>query len=396
MATVHTWLLALLPMAMLGVVVALGLSWARRARAANGGTSGRRLGAWHLLMVAAAMMLAGAVLTAGIDQRLPHWTGAFSATQDARSRYAEVQLLWAVVFLGLHGLLLANGNRDPLRWRWLVAHATATLGPLILVLVLESSESRWVTVMIFGCAQAIHVGALLVAARLALECPAPDDPARIARELHDGAASRLVALLLRMDPQDPTLQPLRSELEDCLLELQMAVDVLHSGQRLQTFVLSDGLARLRYRVQPALDRLGIVLHWDVDTRPTGLRAAHAVDLCRIAQEALSNTMRHAGARQVRLRWGPVLEDSGGMGGWELDIQDDGCGLPAAAPEAHAGFPAGRGLSNMRARASAMHARLTLVPAHPQGLRVNVRLGAPQGIGVSQLAGGGRGIRPAAP
>jgi signal transduction histidine kinase len=68
-------------------------------------------------------------------------------------------------------------------------------------------------------------------------------------------------------------------------------------------------------------------------------------LYRIAQEALHNVVKHAGARQVRVEIGQTGQ------GVRLRIQDDGKGFdPAAVPDSHLG------LAGMRARADRIGAR----------------------------------------
>ena len=55
---------------------------------------------------------------------------------------------------------------------------------------------------------------------------------------------------------------------------------------------------------------------------------------RIAQEALHNVVKHAGAREVRIEVGRVPD------GVRLQVQDDGKGFdPETVPEATSGWPA---------------------------------------------------------
>ena len=78
-------------------------------------------------------------------------------------------------------------------------------------------------------------------------------------------------------------------------------------------------------------------------------------LYRIAQEALANAVRHAGARHVRIE---LCTDAERL---RLRISDDGRGLPRGAGTP----PAGMGLRNMRHRAKAIGARLAIGPG-PRG------------------------------
>jgi signal transduction histidine kinase len=80
---------------------------------------------------------------------------------------------------------------------------------------------------------------------------------------------------------------------------------------------------------------------------------------RIVQEALTNTLRHAGPARavVRLRRTAAAV--------EVDVRDDGRGPSDAAP--------GRGLSGMRERVAVYGGELVTGPDGERGFRVRARL-----------------------
>lgn len=82
----------------------------------------------------------------------------------------------------------------------------------------------------------------------------------------------------------------------------------------------------------------------------------AMHLYRIAQEAVSNAVRHSGARHVTLSLN-ATGGSGGSGGLELRIEDDGKGLGL---KAH-GEGSGMGLRTMKYRAQSIGATLSIQP-----------------------------------
>lgn len=184
---------------------------------------------------------------------------------------------------------------------------------------------------------------------------------RIASDLHDGVGSRLVALMASYDPRSADARELSMALQACLLELQMTVDSLDDQADTR---IGERLGHLRYRLQPAFDRLGIALVWnvqDVALSPP-MSSEVAMQLCRIAQEALSNVLRHSQATRVEVRFGP-RERSHGL---VLEVLDDGRGLDTATGE-----PGGKGLRSMRERADALHGELEVMDVAPHGLRIRL-------------------------
>ncbi|MBV8405625.1 MAG: ATP-binding protein, partial [Gammaproteobacteria bacterium] len=88
------------------------------------------------------------------------------------------------------------------------------------------------------------------------------------------------------------------------------------------------------------------------------------ELLRIAQEAVSNAVRHARPQTVSIT---MTEESGH---WTLAVSDDGAGMEQS-PElsARQGF----GLASMRQRASAIGGDWRIESAPGRGTRVSVRL-----------------------
>lgn len=91
----------------------------------------------------------------------------------------------------------------------------------------------------------------------------------------------------------------------------------------------------------------------------------AINLYRIAQEAVNNAVKHAGARCIR------IELSGDALGTTLLVQDDGCGLQPDSESRRRGL----GLRIMAYRATLIGAGLALEPGETGGLSVRVTLPA---------------------
>jgi signal transduction histidine kinase len=199
---------------------------------------------------------------------------------------------------------------------------------------------------------------------------------RIANDLHDGVATRLVMLLASIPVHNRLNAEIARGLQECLLELQMTVD----GLGAEHMSLGEMLGNLRYRFEPAFRRSGIDFQWDVSDLETGSLDDVRVhrELCKIVQEALANALRHSGARRVQVR--VRLARNRGKELLTLEVSDDGRGLPHSTDGGDGGDHAagaqrsrGRGLRNMRARAEAIGAGIGISNLSPRGLRVGVIL-----------------------
>lgn len=190
---------------------------------------------------------------------------------------------------------------------------------------------------------------------------------RIAQELHDGVGSQLVNLLASLDRREPHQRAMAEGLEQCLLDIKILVDDIDATQE----CVLDALARLRYRVQSSLDRLGIRLHWDLrDEVPLSVICdERSRQVLRVAQESLANVMRHARAKNVTVscRYAPEAD------ALVLDIADDGVGFDTRQSFSQGG----KGLQGMRRRAEGMQADL-LVRSFP-GTGTTVRLLLPLAV-----------------
>lgn len=185
---------------------------------------------------------------------------------------------------------------------------------------------------------------------------------RIARELHDRVGSQLVSAMTLADAGQPG-EPVRTALERCLFDLRMVVDSMDSDDESVT----DRLARLRHRIQPALERRGICMVWDVqvvdDVPP--LQRHCAGHLAAIIQEALSNALQHSGATQICVS----VHFLAASGAWHIAISDNGRGL--RVPPGDGETAAGSGLAGMRWRARQAGGKLRLQSGPEGGTCVSV-------------------------
>lgn len=88
----------------------------------------------------------------------------------------------------------------------------------------------------------------------------------------------------------------------------------------------------------------------------GLRPSHTLNVLRILEEAVTNTVKHAGANAVEVRLCRAMSEQGGEVG-RIIVSDDGRGGAQINRS-------GRGLQNMERRAAALGARLFITSGNP--------------------------------
>ena len=203
---------------------------------------------------------------------------------------------------------------------------------------------------------------------------------RIARELHDELQQVLAAIKMDIASVLPELAISPTRLPALLARMdELATAAITSSRRivndlrptlLEEFGLVAALEQLAHRV---MERSPIVVTVDSDAacRADG-EPDDALALClyRVAQEALNNVIKHAGAHQVRIHLGRTPE-----GGWQLRIADDGRGLGARDRDKPASF----GLRGMAERVRALGGELQVDSEPGQGVVITAWLG-PHGNG----------------
>ena len=200
--------------------------------------------------------------------------------------------------------------------------------------------------------------------------------ARLARELHDAMSQSLFSLQLaaetagRMLTDDPDGAAEQLALVRTL-SARMAEELRGTVEGLRPADLErDGLAAaLRDHLTVAARAHDVPLDLDIGPLPDlDGQAEHQV--LRIAQEAVTNALRHAAAHrvQVRLR----ADDPDGPGQVVLQVTDDGRGFD---PQARAVRSRRLGLTSMHERAVSLGGVLTVTSAAGEGTIVRLRFPA---------------------
>jgi len=198
-----------------------------------------------------------------------------------------------------------------------------------------------------------------------------DERNRIARELHDIVAHCISVMvvqagaaedLLERNPvlAQPALRSVQETGRQAVAELSRMLGLLRGGQAELALRPQPGTAQLPELVE-GMAEAGLPVTLQIQGTARALPPGVELTVYRVAQEALTNTLKHAGpARaQVLLRYGERTVD--------LDVLDDGRGAQAPGT--------GHGLIGMRERAALYGGSLTAGPGPGGGFAVRMVLPA---------------------
>jgi signal transduction histidine kinase len=193
---------------------------------------------------------------------------------------------------------------------------------------------------------------------------------RLAREIHDGVAQELVMVGYGIDNALATLPQSAAESHDELRAVRSEVTRVITELRLSLFELRSEVDRqggltaaIAEYARTVGSSAGLRVHLSIDESTARLPAAIEAELLRIAQEAITNARKHAGAQNL---WVTCEVDPPFA---RIAVSDDGAGIGPQRPE-------GRyGLAIMAERAERIRGQLEITPRDTGGTSVAVVLGA---------------------
>ncbi len=197
--------------------------------------------------------------------------------------------------------------------------------------------------------------------------------ARIGQEIHDGLAQAFTGILMQLGAVEefPSCKKKNSGLALTLTRIRdLAREGLAEARRSVMALRLDQTRRaglelaLRQLAERSTVPGGVTCTFEGGGITTGLKPEHEHELLRIAQEAVSNAVRHARPNLIRIT---MADDTAH---WVLAVEDDGRGM-AQRPELYA--REGFGLTSMRQRASAIGGEWQIESQPGAGTRVSVRL-----------------------
>jgi signal transduction histidine kinase len=192
--------------------------------------------------------------------------------------------------------------------------------------------------------------------------------ARIAREMHDIAAHHLSVVILQAagaraagSASLKTLEKIEDSGRQALAETRRLLGVLRGSDDEVELAPQPGIAALPALVA-SIREAGLPVSFAVDGERAQLPGAVDVSAYRIVQEALTNTLKHAGPARARVR----VHCSGDA--VTIEVRDDGSDVDGTADKA-----GGHGLAGMRERVAVLGGELRAGPEPGGGYAVRAML-----------------------
>ncbi|HTQ08748.1 MAG TPA: sensor histidine kinase [Fimbriimonadaceae bacterium] len=305
-------------------------------------------------------------------------------------RWLKWQLVYPPIDVALVTFMLYIGDKDPLGNITLmyflpIAEAAGTLNVVYAAAigVLSVVGSIFASVQLMGLEKPYNIAfrflfLLMMSslftflARRAAEyrgrAQVAADRSRLALEMHDGVQAQLIAaasqieLVQHLVTKDgeraaQIAQETRGSLRQAADELRFLV------QRLRSPAMGEGfLPAMRQYAHNFCERFGLALDFRTEGSPAALTADQENALFRIAQESLTNVVKHAGAGSVAVELvfrGPDVH---------LVISDDGCGISEqSSGNGHVG------LESMSERAEKLGGMVVVRPNIEKGTRVDATI-----------------------
>lgn len=198
-----------------------------------------------------------------------------------------------------------------------------------------------------------------------------EERSRLARELHDIVSHNLSVVVLQAggaraqgdSAPAGTLEKIERSSREALVEMRRLLGVLRENgdATAATLTPQPGIAQLE-TLAASMEAAGLPVKLTIDGAHDDLPPAVELSVYRIVQEALTNTLKHAGPTHAHVQ---VRRDERVL---TVDVIDDGTG---SADHDHPG--SGHGLVGMRERVALFGGELTAAPRPEGGFAVHATL-----------------------
>jgi len=195
--------------------------------------------------------------------------------------------------------------------------------------------------------------------------------ARLSREIHDGLLQNMVGVAMKIDivardPKGPNaeLLSIRRDIQDSIVQARQSIWNMRSD--IEPADSQDFIVALEGAGARATSGTPVRFRLNVSGAPRRCGEAVETQLLRIAQEALSNAVRHAEPTSVS------LDLSFEADAVTLRVTDDGSGFEHSARASTSHF----GLVTMRERAEQLGGRLQVRTASGAGTEIETTIPVP--------------------
>jgi PAS domain S-box-containing protein len=167
------------------------------------------------------------------------------------------------------------------------------------------------------------------------------------KDMHDGLGSQLTYAKMMIQNREIDQTGLHEIIQECIADLYLIIDTLNE----EGSTFCNAMIDFQYRIRKRFEGDPIRIHWDLDLDQNAVLSVPqrtTLQILRILQEALSNSLRHAQARNITISATMNVDD----GLLLVTLSDDGVGIPSNVRR-------GRGLQNMSMRAMQIGADLDI-------------------------------------
>jgi signal transduction histidine kinase len=205
-----------------------------------------------------------------------------------------------------------------------------------------------------------------------LEAAKEEERKRIARELHDdlGPALTAVVINLQLLGQEKDQGRVTRRLEDSIDLVDRMVQQIRDLSLILRPPLMDEMGlvgALKGYLETQAERTGLDIEVRGDPGLKGIPAETEITAFRVAQEAVTNAIRHAEASRIAVN---LRTDDGGL---EIVVEDDGKGFDVRALLEGPATVKNLGLVGMQERARMIGGEMDIESRPDRGTRVRIRI-----------------------
>ena len=319
-------------------------------------------------LLAASLVIAGVVIQAvasgnsaeGLELIIGAGVAAYSVAAYSERRRALVGLAVLTVGYTIYALEDRNIRSGRTGELWAGAFfAVALLAAWLIGVFVHSGRER------------IALQALAAERERAAQDAVAEERSRLARELHDIVSHNLSVVVLQAggaraqgdSAPGGTLEKIERSSREALVEMRRLLGVLREDDADHAAALTPqpGIDQL-HTLAASMEAAGLPVELTIDGAHDDLPPALELSVYRIVQEALTNTLKHAGPTKARVQ---IRRNKRTL---TIDVTDVGAGN---AKHDHPGT--GHGLVGMRERVALFGGELTAAPRPEGGFAVHATL-----------------------